>query len=152
VRVSAKQIDLRELIKETVPDINEEKLNKMEQLDIDSKRRIGINILAVLDMLWMNHLENMEALREAVGMRAYGQHEPLVEYRRESHLLFKNLFVNFENYVKENFDRIIEISNGKPAAQQQKESISSGSINKKIGRNDPCWCGSGKKYKKCHGK
>jgi len=163
-RVSAEQIDLRELMKEAIPDIDEEKLNKLEQLEVDSKKRIGVNVLVVLDMLWMSHLENMEALREAVGMRAYAQHEPLVEYRRESHILFKDLFVNFGNYVKENFDRILEISR-KPVVQQPEDHTQPESVNKKIGlsaeaprsgakvgRNDPCWCGSGKKYKKCHGK
>ncbi len=150
-RVGAEQINLRELMKEVIPDIDEGRLNKMGELEADSKKRIGVNVLAVLDMLWMNHLENMEALREAVGMRAYGQHEPLVEYRRESHILFKDLFVNFENYVKENFDRILEISK-KPAVQQPEIHSQPKSVSKKLGRNDPCWCGSGKKYKKCHGK
>ncbi len=140
------------IIKEIIPEVDEEKLNKIKDLGKDARRIIGINILSILDMLWMNHLENMEALREAVGIRAYGQHEPLVEYRRESHLLFKNLFVNLENYVKENFDRILEISSGKSTVQQPESRIQSESVNKKIGRNDPCWCGSGKKYKKCHGR
>lgn len=140
------------IIKEIIPEVNEEKLNRIKELGKDARRIIGINILSILDMLWMNHLENMEALREAVGIRAYGQHEPLVEYRRESHLLFKNLFVNLENYVKENFDRILDISSGKSTVQQPESRVQPESVNKKIGRNDPCWCGSGKKYKKCHGK
>ncbi len=144
--------DFIEIIKEIIPEVNEEKLNKIKELGKDARRIIGMNILSILDMLWMNHLENMEALRESVGIRAYGQHEPLVEYRRESHLLFKNLFVNLENYVKENFDRILEISSGKSTIQQPESRVQPESVNKKIGRNDPCWCGSGKKCKKCHGK
>ena len=152
------QDDFILIIKEILPEVNEEKLNKIKELGKDARRIIGVNILSILDMLWMNHLENMEALRESVGIRAYGQHEPLVEYRRESHLLYKNLFVNLENYVKENFDRILEISSGKSTAQQPESRVRPESVNKKIGRNDPCWCGAkhpdGRpmKYKHCHGR
>ncbi len=146
-----------ELVKEIIPEIEEEKLNKIKQLDKDARKIIGINILSILDMLWMNHLESIEALREAVGMRAYGQREPLVEYRRESYLLFKSLFANFENYFKENFDRIMEISikarlNADNISVNQRINQRESAANKKLGRNDPCLCGSGKKYKKCHGR
>jgi len=103
----------------------------------------------------MNHLENMEALAESVRLRAYGQHDPLVEYRRESSRLYKNLFVDFKNYIRENLDKILEIQPQKNVELPKAEIDSK----KKIGRNDPCWCGAkdqktGKsiKYKKCHGK
>jgi len=147
--------NLEELITEIVPDAAEEKLEKIKKLEKDAKRQIGIGILSVLDMLWMNHLENMEALAESVRLRAYGQHDPLVEYRRESSRLFKNLFVDFENYIGENLDKILEIQPQKNVELPKAEIDSK----KKIGRNDPCWCGAkdqktGKsiKYKKCHGK
>lgn len=149
--------DFNIFIKEIIPSLEEEKLNKIKELNKDQRKIIGINILSILDMLWMNHLENLEALMESVGIRAYGQHEPLVEYRRESHILFKDLFVNFENYVKENFDRILEVSsktqtNANEKTHEHAHNNQSASVSdKKIGRNDPCWCGSGKKYKKCHG-
>ena len=156
--------DFNTFIKEIIPSLEEEKLNKIKELNKDQRRIIGINILSILDMLWMNHLENLEALMESVGIRAYGQHEPLVEYRRESHILFKDLFVNFENYVKENFDRILEVS-VKTRMNTDKNTDEHGYNNppasvsdKKIGRNDPCWCGAkhpdGRpiKYKHCHGK
>ncbi len=115
-------------------------------------------ILGMLDLLWMNHLENMEALRESVGIRAYGQHDPLVEYRRESHIMFKEMMENFDKWLEENKDKIIEAE--KNSAQNQNKQNSSqtnlqareSAPKKKMGRNDPCWCGSGKKYKKCHGK
>jgi len=133
------------------------RLEKLDELGELPKKRIGTSILSILDMLWMNHLENLEALREAVGMRAYGQHEPLVEYRRESHLLFRNLFAGFENYLKENFDRIVEINTAESTAEQPIVHFEQKSIKKKLSRNDPCWCGAkhpdGRpvKYKKCHG-
>jgi preprotein translocase subunit SecA len=117
-------------------------------------------ILGMLDLLWMNHLENMEALRESVGMRAYGQHDPLVEYRRESHIMFKDMMNGFDKWLEENKEKIEEA--GKNLAQnpnrQQTNLQARESAPKKIGRNDPCWCGkkdsTGRpiKYKKCHGK
>ena len=115
-------------------------------------------VLSTLDVLWMNLLENMEALRESVGMRAYGQHEPLVEYRRDSYQMYKNMIDGFEKWLEENKEKIQQITNN----QQQttgndevkvvgRESSVVGQY-KNVGRNDPCPCGSGKKFKKCHGK
>ncbi len=103
-------------------------------------------VLSVLDMLWMNHLENIEALMDAVRIRAYGQHDPLVEFRREGHIMYQQLIVDFEDWVKENADKLDEVVEEIPLpAKPLPES------DKKVGRNDPCPCGSGKKYKKCHG-
>tara|TARA_Y100000310_G_scaffold344593_1_gene458190 strand:+ start:698 stop:3007 length:2310 start_codon:yes stop_codon:yes gene_type:complete len=103
-------------------------------------------VLSILDMLWMNHLENIEALMDAVRIRAYGQHDPLVEFRREGHIMYQQLIVDFEDWVKENADKLDEVVEEIPLpAKPLPES------DKKVGRNDPCPCGSGKKYKKCHG-
>jgi len=118
-------------------------------------------ILGMLDILWMNHLENMEALRESVGMRAYGQHDPLVEYRRESHIMFKDMMNGFDKWLEENKEKIEEAQKNMAATQNNTQTSKpqpSPEVLKKIGRNDPCWCGSkdsktGKpiKYKRCHG-
>jgi len=106
-------------------------------------------IFGMLDALWMSHLENMEALRESVRLRAYGQHDPLVEYRRESNMMYKEMTANFEKWMEENKDKIEENLKFLPTDRHGKiENFQSN----KIGRNDPCYCGSGKKYKKCHGK
>ena len=108
-------------------------------------------VLAMLDILWMNHLENLEALRESVGMRAYGQHDPLVEYRRESFLMFREMMANFEKWLEENKEKLEQVTND----QQQTTNVISHRpsvvSHSKVGRNDPCPCGSSKKYKKCHG-
>ncbi len=107
-------------------------------------------ILGILDMLWMGHLENMEALRESVRLRAYGQHDPLVEYRRESNIMYKEMIANFEKWMEENADKLEE--NPKQSENLKfKIENSSDFVSGKIGRNNPCPCGSGKKYKKCHG-
>ena len=110
-------------------------------------------ILQVLDLLWMNHLENIEALMDAVRIRAYGQHDPLVEFRREAHILYKQLLANFEQWMEENKERIISdtshFERKSPQVIEVEES-------QKVGRNDPCPCGAINpetekvyKYKKC---
>ena len=113
-------------------------------------------ILSVLDLFWMNHLEAMEALRESVRIRAYGQHDPIVEYRRESHILYKQMINDFEKWVEDNQDKLEELKTQQPTTQfktnenaNKQSSITSHT--KKVGRNEPCPCGSGKKYKKCCG-
>ena len=103
-------------------------------------------ILGVLDMFWMNHLENIEALMDAVRIRAYGQHDPLVEFRREGHILYQQLIADFEEWIKENADKLDELVEVAPLPNKPLPGN-----NKKVGRNDPCPCDSGKKYKKCHG-
>ncbi|MCL5011883.1 MAG: preprotein translocase subunit SecA [Patescibacteria group bacterium] len=110
----------------------------------------GARILASLDMYWTNHLENLEALLESVRMRAYGQRDPLVEYKRESYELFKNLITDAETWVVSN---VFVLTDEQIRAQQQVVTLapSAKDPHAGIGRNDPCWCGSGKKFKRCHG-
>ena len=83
---------------------------------------------------------------DAVRIRAYGQHDPLVEFRREGHILYQQLIADFEEWVKENADKLDEVIEEVPLPTKPLPDD-----NKKVGRNDPCPCDSGKKYKKCHG-
>jgi preprotein translocase subunit SecA len=120
--------------------------------------------LMMLDILWMNHLENIEALRDAVGMRAYGQHDPLVEYRRESYVLFREMMENFDHWLKEHETQNMKYetpsnSEYKIVEPNKMFQVSGFKFHgQKVGRNDPCPCGAkypdGRpiKYKKCHGK
>ena len=122
-------------------------------------------VLQTLDMLWVDHLESMEYLRGSVNLRAYGQRDPLTEYRKEGLRAYKDLELTFAERV---FDILSRMSNdvarratalasttspspiinlGTPTSQ-----IPSAEEKKEQGRNDPCICGSGKKYKKCCGK
>jgi preprotein translocase subunit SecA len=121
------------------------------------------NLLQVLDMLWMTNLEDLEALQESVGLRAYGQRDPLVEYRQEASRLFKSFWGNFNGWIFTNMfklantaaqganisagqaPKISAIARGIPAAGNTSNNASG----EKIGRNDLCPCGSGKKWKKC---
>ncbi|HUZ92469.1 MAG TPA: preprotein translocase subunit SecA [Candidatus Paceibacterota bacterium] len=103
-------------------------------------------LLGILDMLWMTHLEDLEALSEAVGLRAYGQRDPLVEYRQEAHQLFKSFWNNFNGWVFVNLHKLSAEGQSQPQQQRAAPAPALG----KVGRNDPCPCGSGKKYKFCH--
>jgi len=105
-------------------------------------------LVRILDTLWIENLEDLESLIESVNIRAYGQHEPLVEYRREAYLLFQQLNNNFEGLVINTIFPLLEIDLNKLQSRSIQTAPPPG---KKLGRNDPCWCGSGKKYKRCHG-
>ena len=111
-------------------------------------------LLGILDMLWMTNLEDLEALSESVGLRAYGQRDPLVEYRHEASGLFKSFWTNFNGLVFSNIFKLLGASGQGTGVGMQAPKVAN--VNAvaggKIGRNDPCPCGSGKKYKKCHGK
>ncbi len=111
--------------------------------------------LRTLDMLWIEHLENMEYLRDSVRLRAYGQQDPLVEYKNEGHKMFRQLLSTMESSILQTIFRVtLAPQAGKVQAPTSsiptQESEAQGKIGKKKpGRNDPCPCGSGKKYKKC---
>lgn len=127
----------------------EERLTKLpEKLEPERALFVAQHLVRILDMLWVDHLENLEGLRETVNIRAYAQHEPLVEYRREAHMLFKRLENQFETMVAGSIFQVLEVDLSRVAPQK----VAPPPEMKDIGRNDPCWCGSGKKYKKCHGK
>ncbi|MBI1960647.1 MAG: preprotein translocase subunit SecA [Candidatus Liptonbacteria bacterium] len=118
---------------------------------------IRAKIIAALDMLWMGHLEDIEALTESVRIRAYGQHDPLVEYRRESRRLYQGLLANFEDWLFFNLLRIVSTESTAASSAASVASTPLPAGTKKVGRNDPCPCGAThpdgrpKKYKHCHG-
>ncbi|MCD6410640.1 preprotein translocase subunit SecA [bacterium] len=101
--------------------------------------------LKIMDNLWIGHLEEMEYLRDRVRLRAYGQMDPLIEYKNEGYKLFKELLRMIDSSIAQT---ILHLS-----VQKEKENFEERKpvhyTGKKPGRNDPCPCGSGKKYKKC---
>jgi len=128
--------------------LKEEDYEKKEkEIGEDKMREVEkIVSLRVLDAFWMEHLENMEHLRDSVRLRAYGQRDPLVEYKTEGHKMFQKLLSMIEASIA---DMIFKVSLvPESSVPQQVVSRPKDSV----GRNDPCPCGSGKKYKKCHGK
>jgi len=111
-------------------------------------------LLRVIDELWVDHLEAMDHLRQSVNLRAYGQRDPLVEYRIEGQKMFEQLLKSIKYQV---VNMIFKVGIA-PQVQEPQPVVIKKSDRKEIGRNDPCWCGaknsggSPKKYKKCHGK
>ena len=112
--------------------------------------------LSFIDQTWKNHLSEMDYLRSGIGLRAMGQRDPLVEYQKEGYDLFEELIFS----VKSSVIRLLLNFDGMNQTQTESKNVrtsSPGLDSKnskdfgKIGRNDPCPCGSGKKYKKCHG-
>ena len=126
-------------------------------------------MLQVVDSQWKDHLLAMDHLKEGIGLRGYGQHDPLVEYKRDSFDMFEELMDRIEDeslrYLfllktpEEEEAMIREYQRRKRREQAEMQLVGGGVMEKpqqvvrreKIGRNDPCPCGSGKKYKKCHG-
>jgi len=102
-------------------------------------------MLRVIDRLWMEHLTEMEHLRQGIGLRAVGQEQPLVVYKREGHASFEALLAGIQHDVAHS---IYHVGIAREAPKK-KEAVMAG---KRVGRNDPCPCGSGKKYKHCCGK
>jgi len=105
--------------------------------------------LSFIDQSWKDHLSEMDYLRSGIGLRAMGQRDPLVEYQNEGYDLFEELINNVKFSVIRillNFDKTLIVQKEKNIDDNVKQKF----ITKdKIGRNDPCYCGSGKKYKKC---
>ena len=127
-------------------------------------------MLKVVDQHWMEHLDAMDMLREGVGLRAYGQKDPLVEYKFEAYDMFEGMIDAIEDDVVKYMFRVNVIT--QPVVEDRLENASMNNPNldvspadaeneakqpyvrkePKVGRNDPCPCGSGKKYKDCCGK
>ncbi|MCF7845510.1 MAG: preprotein translocase subunit SecA [Candidatus Pacebacteria bacterium] len=141
-----------------------EYLEKEEEIGREEMRKVERFVcLRTMDFLWKDHLTMMDELREAVRLRAYGQKEPLVEYKREGHIAFKNMMENIESMIADritkikkaekirNSSRIIIRKNIDPTKEKLKNFSG-------VKRNDPCPCGATHpdgtpvKFKKCHGK
>ncbi len=155
--------------------------NKKEQeIGTEIMRKIEKAVyLRSIDTFWMNHLDDMDYMREGIGLRGYGQRDPLVEYKREGYLLFQNLLAGIRSSVVNTIFKVGVVKEEPlpqknvledakyQGAQEQPEQFSAAKENSdaksspvgqtirnkdEVGRNDPCPCGSGKKYKRCCGK
>ena len=142
-------------------ELGEEQIRMLEKLVL----------LRVIDELWVDHLTAMDYLRSSVSLRAYGQRDPLAEYKVEGQRMFAELMVTIKAQViemvfkasiapmpqkpqniTEGRANIESASLGESAMEKEmKNSEPQQNDHKELGRNDPCWCGSNKKYKKCHG-
>jgi preprotein translocase subunit SecA len=122
--------------------------NQREQELSTDNMRIAerLVMLRVIDKLWMEHLTAMEHTRQGIGLQAAGQQNPLVVYKREGHVLFEALLASIQHDIVHS---IYHVSISKKEPPRQRQAVIAG---KKVGRNDPCPCGSGKKYKYCCGR
>jgi preprotein translocase subunit SecA len=141
-------------------------------------------MLQTIDRLWVEHLTAMDEMRQGIGLQAYGQQDPLVAYKRESHDMWTQLLGNIRQTIVHGIYHVglsstppaprpapVAVAAGdgaeagaarapRPAGvplnlrenRQEQAAVPAGKVNgRKVGRNDPCPCGSGRKYKRCHG-
>ncbi len=133
-----------------------------QELGADVLRRIEKTVvLSVIDNKWREHLSEMDYLRAGIGLRAMGQRDPLVEYQREAYDLFADLV---DSVKRDSVRYLFHVQVAQEAEKAKQEQVRAKAqaaaagggkvrqaVSDKVGRNDPCPCGSGKKYKRCHG-
>jgi preprotein translocase subunit SecA len=113
-------------------------------------------MLRAVDTRWVRHLTDLDELREGIGLRAYGQQDPLVAYKREAHEMYQDLVASMSHDIASSIYHAQIITRPPVPIRQMQTNRSNGGApqtahsKKTLGRNDPCWCGSGKKYKVCH--
>jgi len=109
--------------------------------------------LQIIDFSWRSHLQYLEQLRQVIGLRQYGQKDPLSEFKKEAFFLFESLLLKIKNdLIKFLLNLNIVVNNEKRKKEDEDKEIASiDKSEKKIGRNEKCPCGSGKKFKYCHG-
>ncbi len=108
--------------------------------------------LQIIDFSWRSHLQYLEQLRQVIGLRQYGQKDPLSEFKKEAFVLFESLLLKIKNdLIKFLFNLNIVVSSEAPVEKKNNETLNN-KTEKKVGRNEKCPCGSGKKFKHCHGK
>ena len=148
--INSKDNEFKDLINKKFLDKREER-NKIigEYQASEIEKRI---FLQLIDQNWKMHIQYLEQLRQVIGLRSYGQRDPLVEYKKEAFTLFENLLKKLKS------DLITILLNLKIVDNAQEENFDNKRnekfkelSKKKVGRNEPCPCNSGKKYKHCHG-
>lgn len=155
--LSAPAEELREMILAIFEKRGRQRKDYQEQekeIGQEKMRELGkMLFLRSLDFHWLLHLEDLAQLKEAVRLRAYGQKNPLIEYKIESRALFEEMMDEVENSLIKGLEKVsqtLEVRGGKPAVLAR-------ASRDKVGRNDPCPCGAKKpdghpiKYKRCHG-
>lgn len=172
-------LDLKHI---TYAELGEKLPEKIRAIYEDKEKRFGAEyirfqermiMLQILDMQWKDHLWSLDHLKEGIGLRGYGQRDPLIEYKKESFAMFEELRSRIEEETirflflfepiskEEQTAREKEREEARRKAQREQDLVYSAGDSTpaavkreqaKVGRNDPCPCGSGLKYKKCHGK
>ncbi len=147
-------------VKESANKLYEEKETEFPEIEMIREAERVI-LLKVIDRKWMDHIDDMDQMRQSIGLRAYGQRDPLVEYKFAGYDMFEEMIASIRKdtvkalmhlRVEQKVERE-EVA--KVTGTNKDESVTKGPVRRKtakIGRNDPCPCGSGLKYKQCCGK
>jgi preprotein translocase subunit SecA len=153
------QINPQALSKMSSKEITEKLIEYAEQLYEQREKEIGTDnmrllerlvMLRAIDTLWKDHLTEMDHLRQQASLYAMRQIDPIVAYKKEGHALFQSLTASIEHDVVYTIYKVSLAKKEAPAQKQpQKAAVPAG---RKVGRNEPCPCGSGKKYKHCCGR
>ena len=119
--------------------------------------------LSTTDRLWIDHLTSMDEMRQGIGLQAYAQKDPLIAYKTEGYRMFQSLLINLRHDITHQIYHVEIVRPMRPRAmdeavanrsddgEEKRPKRAPAKSAQKIGRNDPCFCGSGKKYKNCHG-
>ena len=137
-----------EFIKELRNLFDKKKMSRVDILGEGQNKTLEKKIfLQVVDFSWRSHLQYLEQLRQVIGLRQYGQKDPLSEFKKEAFVLFEGLLSKIKSdLIKLLFNLNIVVSSNEEKFEGPKKDNY-----KKVGRNDKCPCGSGKKFKHCHG-
>ncbi len=148
--IEAKDKDFREKISNKFEETRKERIKLLGE---DHAKEIEKRIfLQSIDLNWKSHIQYLDQLRQVIGLRSYGQRDPLVEYKKEAFELFSNLLEKLKlDYVTILMNLKVVLESSQENKKKQQDISNKISNNKKMGRNEPCFCGSGKKFKHCHG-
>lgn len=140
----------------------EKKSAELEEAGLDMREIERVVLLREVDSKWMEHIDNMDQLRDGIGLRAYGQTDPVVAYQKEGFDMFDEMISAIRQGTVQTLFRVTVRTKVERVQTMQPQSASHGGkgmekpaqrrVAKKVGRNDPCPCGSGKKYKNCCGR
>ena len=150
----------------TPQEIEEQLLELAERLYEEKERQLGAEdmrqverlvMLRAVDNLWIRHLTSLDNLREGIGLRAYGQQDPLVAFKKEAHEMYADLMTAIQHTIVGDIYRVSLVREPQPrpmrevrtSVEAQRAPQPVRTAGAKVGRNDPCPCGSGKKYKHC---
>ncbi len=148
---------IEEYVYDTLVEQYENKIKKAEAENINFKATERNLLLRQVDSHWMQHIAAMDQLRKGIGLRALAQRDPVIEYRREGMDMFDAMIEDIQNVTavhlaKIDIDAVIERKNLYIQEMKRHVTVRNNDANKTVGRNDPCPCGSGRKYKNCCGK
>ena len=149
--IQAKSHDFKEKIQEKFKQRRNERIKYLgENQAQEIEKRI---FLQTVDLNWKSHIQYLEQLRQVVSLRGYAQRDPLIEYKKEAFNLFENLLNKLKTDLITVLINLIVVEKPIEKAEEENKPIKNipNLAGKKMGRNEPCFCGSGKKYKYCCG-